>query len=67
MAPRSTKKGFLNQLYGGIDEPELKRDRMFVCKLRKTLCSACGGENYIEARGPAGTSRAIRAKRRKPA
>ena len=39
---------FLNHLYGGMDEPELKIIVVFICKLRKKLSSACGGENYIE-------------------
>jgi two-component system cell cycle response regulator CtrA len=39
---------FLNHLYGGIDEPELKIIDVFVCKLRKKLQDASGGENYIE-------------------
>jgi two-component system cell cycle response regulator CtrA len=39
---------FLNHLYGGIDEPELKIIDVFVCKLRKKLQTASGGENYIE-------------------
>jgi two-component system cell cycle response regulator CtrA len=43
-----TKEMFLNHLYGGIDEPELKIIDVFVCKLRKKLSQACGGENYIE-------------------
>jgi two-component system cell cycle response regulator CtrA len=43
-----TKEMFLNHLYGGIDEPELKIIDVFVCKLRKKLSTACGGENYIE-------------------
>jgi two-component system cell cycle response regulator CtrA len=43
-----TKEMFLNHLYGGIDEPELKIIDVFVCKLRKKLSSATGGENYIE-------------------
>lgn len=43
-----TKEMFLNHLYGGIDEPELKIIDVFVCKLRKKLAVACGGENYIE-------------------
>jgi len=43
-----TKEMFLNHLYGGIDEPELKIIDVFVCKLRKKLSNACGGENYIE-------------------
>ncbi len=43
-----TKEMFLNHLYGGIDEPELKIIDVFVCKLRKKLSGACAGENYIE-------------------
>ena len=43
-----TKEMFLNHLYGGIDEPELKIIDVFVCKLRKKLSSATNGENYIE-------------------
>ena len=43
-----TKEMFLNHLYGGIDEPELKIIDVFVCKLRKKLSNACEGENYIE-------------------
>ena len=43
-----TKEMFLNHLYGGIDEPELKIIDVFICKLRKKLSEATGGENYIE-------------------
>ena len=43
-----TKEMFLNHLYGGMDEPELKIIDVFICKLRKKLAHACGGENYIE-------------------
>ena len=43
-----TKEMFLNHLYGGMDEPELKIIDVFVCKLRKKLSMACNGENYIE-------------------
>ena len=43
-----TKEMFLNHLYGGMDEPELKIIDVFVCKLRKKLSSATGGNNYIE-------------------
>ena len=39
---------FLNHLYGGMDEPELKIIDVFICKLRKKLSEATGGENYIE-------------------
>ena len=43
-----TKEMFLNHLYGGMDEPELKIIDVFVCKLRKKLGEATGGDNYIE-------------------
>ena len=43
-----TKEVFLNDLYGGMDEPELKIIDVFICKLRKKLNAATGGENYIE-------------------
>ncbi len=43
-----TKEMFLNHLYGGIDEPELKIIDVFVCKLRKKLSTAADGDNYIE-------------------
>ena len=42
------KDQFLNHLYGGIDEPELKIIDVFICKLRKKLERASGGKNYIE-------------------
>ena len=42
------KEIFLNHLYGGMDEPELKIIDVFICKLRKKLSTATGGENYIE-------------------
>ena len=43
-----TKEMFLNHLYGGIDEPELKIIDVFICKLRKKLSAATQGDNYIE-------------------
>ncbi len=43
-----TKEMFLNHLYGGMDEPELKIIDVFVCKLRKKLAQATDGDNYIE-------------------
>ena len=43
-----TKEMFLNHLYGGMDEPELKIIDVFICKLRKKLAEATGGLNYIE-------------------
>ena len=43
-----TKEMFLNHLYGGMDEPELKIIDVFICKLRKKLAEATGGQSYIE-------------------
>ena len=43
-----TKEMFLNHLYGGMDEPELKIIDVFICKLRKKPAEATGGDNYIE-------------------
>jgi len=43
-----TKEMFLNHLYGGMDEPELKIIDVFVCKLRKKLAEATDNENYIQ-------------------
>lgn len=43
-----TKEMFLNHLYNGMDEPELKIIDVFICKLRKKLSNATGGDNYIE-------------------
>ncbi|MDE2516499.1 MAG: response regulator transcription factor [Rhodospirillales bacterium] len=41
-----TKEAFLNHLYGGIDEPEMKIIDVFICKLRKKLALA-GADNLI--------------------
>jgi two-component system, cell cycle response regulator CtrA len=43
-----TKEMFLDHLYGGMDEPELKIIDVFICKLRKKLAQATGGQRYIE-------------------
>ncbi len=43
-----TKEMFLNHLYGGMDEPELKIIDVFICKLRKKLAEATGGHNHID-------------------
>ena len=59
-----TKEMFLNHLYGGMDEPELKIIDVFICKLRKKLAVAADGNHYIETvwgrgyvlRDPNGTS-----------
>jgi two-component system cell cycle response regulator CtrA len=41
-----TKEAFLNHLYGGLDEPEMKIIDVFICKLRKKLAQA-GADNLI--------------------
>ncbi len=41
-----TKETFLNHLYGGMDEPEIKIIDVFICKLRKKL-SQVGINNII--------------------
>ena len=43
-----TKKSFLNHLYGGMNEPDMKIIDVFICKLRKKLANASGGKDYIE-------------------
>ncbi|MCK0148643.1 response regulator transcription factor [Marivita sp. S6314] len=43
-----TKEMFLNHLYGGMDEPELKIIDVFICKLRKKLAEATGNGSNIE-------------------
>ena len=43
-----TKEMFLNHLYGGMDEPELKIIDVFICKLRKKLSEATMGDNHID-------------------
>ena len=43
-----TKEMFLNHLYGGMDEPELKIIDVFICKLRKKLAAVLGNESYIQ-------------------
>ena len=43
-----TKEMFLDHLYGGINEPEIKIIDVFVCKLRKKLAQATDGAHYIE-------------------
>ena len=39
---------FLNHLYGGMDEPEIKIIDVFVCKLRKKLSKISGGIEFVE-------------------
>jgi two-component system cell cycle response regulator CtrA len=42
-----TKEAFLNHLYGGMDEPDMKIIDVFICKLRKKLAQA-GAAHLIE-------------------
>ena len=41
-----TKEAFLNHLYGGLDEPEIKIVDVFVCKLRRKMAKA-GADGMI--------------------
>ena len=43
-----TKAMFLNNLYGGMDEPEIKIIDVFICKLRHKLANASNDMDYIE-------------------
>jgi len=43
-----TKEIFLNNIYGGLDEPEPKIIDVFICKLRKKLAGASQGHDFIE-------------------
>jgi two-component system cell cycle response regulator CtrA len=43
-----TKEMFLNHLYGGMDEPEIKIIDVFMCKLRKKLAGPSNCKDYIE-------------------
>jgi two-component system, cell cycle response regulator CtrA len=43
-----TKEFLLHELYAGADEPDLRIIDVFVCKLRRKLAQATGGEHYIE-------------------
>ena len=42
------KEAFLNHIYGGLDEPELKIVDVFICKLRKKISDLTGGSSCIE-------------------
>jgi two-component system cell cycle response regulator CtrA len=42
------KEAFLNHIYGGMDEPELKIVDVFICKLRRKIAEITGGLNFIE-------------------
>ena len=42
------KEMFLNHLYDGMDDPDIKIIHVFICKLRKKLADVSDGEHYIE-------------------
>lgn len=42
-----SKEQLMDALYSGMDEPDVKIIDVFVCKLRKKLAAATGGESYI--------------------
>ena len=43
-----TKEACLNHLYNGMEEPEIKIIDVFICKLRKKIAAAAGGDSQIE-------------------
>ncbi len=43
-----TKEACLTHLYSGADEPEIKIIDVFICKLRKKIAAAAGGDTLIE-------------------
>src|SRR5215468_640751 len=43
-----TKEMLLDHLYSGTGEPNFRIIDLFVCKLRKKLAQASGGNHYIE-------------------
>lgn len=43
-----SKEQFLNHLYGGMDEPEIKIIDVFVCKMRRKMDKLSNGEEYIQ-------------------
>lgn len=43
-----TKEQCLNHLYNGLSEPEIKIIDVFICKLRKKIAAASGGDPVIE-------------------
>jgi DNA-binding winged helix-turn-helix (wHTH) protein len=61
-----TKEMFLDHLYGGMDEPELKIIDVFVCKLRKKIAEATGGLITSRRCGAAAMSFATRRRRGLP-
>jgi two-component system cell cycle response regulator CtrA len=42
------KEAFLNHIYGGMDEPDVKIVDVFICRLRRKIAGLTGGLNFIE-------------------
>lgn len=42
-----SKEQFLNHLYGGMDEPEMKIIDVFLCRIRNKIARLAGGKQYI--------------------
>ena len=42
-----TKEQFLNHLYGGMDEPEMKIIDVFLCRIRNKIARLADGKQYI--------------------
>ena len=42
-----SKESFLSQIYGGMDEPEIKIIDVFLCKIRQKIKKITGNESYI--------------------
>ncbi len=42
------KEQFLNHLYGGMDEPEMKIIDVFLCKIRRKIEKLTKNDNYIQ-------------------
>ena len=61
-----TKEMVLDRLYRGMNEPQLKIIDVFLCKLRKKLAQATGGNHYIETVWAAAPCFATRRQRRAP-
>jgi two-component system cell cycle response regulator CtrA len=43
-----TKEAFMDHLYGGMNEPKPKIIDVFICKVRRKLAAAAGGDKCIE-------------------
>ncbi len=43
-----SKETFLNHMYTGLDEPEIKIVDVFICRLRKKIAQLGGGDNFIQ-------------------